>query len=71
MRFEPNDGYYLLTAGYDNLAKLWSSKDYSLLKPLAGHEGKIMAADVSPDGSHTIATVGHDKTIKTWSPDTM
>jgi U4/U6 small nuclear ribonucleoprotein PRP4 len=38
----------LLTAGYDCQAKLWSSKDWKLLKVLAGHEGKIMAADMCP-----------------------
>jgi U4/U6 small nuclear ribonucleoprotein PRP4 len=38
----------LLTAGYDCQAKLWSSKDWKLLKVLAGHEGKIMGADMCP-----------------------
>lgn len=44
-------GHYLLTAGYDCVAKLWSGRDYGLLSTLGGHEGRIMAADlVSGDG---------------------
>lgn len=44
-------------------------KDYSLIKVLAGHEGKIMDADVSSDGSSRIATVGYDRTLKYWGPE--
>ena len=39
-------GHYLLTAGYDCVAKLWSGRDYGLLATLGGHEGRIMAADL-------------------------
>lgn len=28
--------------------QLWSTRDWSLLKVLAGHEGKVMAADIAP-----------------------
>ena len=67
--FEPSDGHYLLTAGYDNVAKLWSTSDFQLVKTLAGHEGKVMGADISPTGDGLIATVGYDRTVKLWSPD--
>ena len=70
VRYDPNDGYYLLTAGFDNISKLWSSKDYSLMSTMAGHEGKVMGADICPDGSGTIATVSYDRTVKFWAPDT-
>jgi U4/U6 small nuclear ribonucleoprotein PRP4 len=43
-------GHYLLTAGYDCVAKLWSGRDYGLLSTLGGHEGRIMAADLVPGG---------------------
>ena len=69
VRYDPNDGYYLLTAGFDSVSKLWSSKDYSLVSTMAGHEGKIMGADICPDGSGTIATVSYDRTVKFWAPD--
>ena len=70
VRYDPNDGYYLLTAGFDSISKLWSSKDYSLLSTMAGHEGKVMGADICPDGSGLIATVSYDRTVKFWGPDT-
>lgn len=58
MRFEPNDGHYLLTAGFDNTTRLWSGPRFRLLRTLAGHEGKVMGADVSPDGTFTVASTG-------------
>lgn len=70
VRYDPNDGYYLLTAGFDSISKLWSSKDYSLMATMAGHEGKVMGADICPDGSGTIATVSYDRAVKFWAPDT-
>uniref|UniRef100_A0A383VFX1 Uncharacterized protein n=1 Tax=Tetradesmus obliquus TaxID=3088 RepID=A0A383VFX1_TETOB len=48
VRWQPGSGHVLLTAGYDCAAKLWSSRDWKLLKVLAGHEGKIMSADMCP-----------------------
>ena len=69
VRFDPNDGYYLLTAGFDNLSKLWSCKDFQLMQTMAGHEGKVMGADICPDGSGLIASVSYDRTVKFWSPD--
>lgn len=69
VRFEPSDGHYLLTAGYDNVAKLWSASKYQLIRTLAGHEGKVMGADIGPASDGLIATVSYDRTIKLWSPD--
>ncbi len=71
VRFEPNDGHYLLTAGYDDEAKLWSAHDFKPLKVLSGHEGKVMHADICPDGSGLIATVSYDRTVKYWAPDSI
>ncbi|KAF6260005.1 WD40-repeat-containing domain protein [Scenedesmus sp. NREL 46B-D3] len=60
VRWQPGSGHVLLTAGYDCQAKLWSSRDWKLLKVLAGHEGKIMAADMCPvySGSGLSASSG-------------
>ena len=69
VRFEPNDGATLLTAGYDNLAKLWSAKNFRLVRTLAGHENKVMGADLSPDGSGVVATTSYDRTVKFWWPE--
>lgn len=71
VRFEPNDGRYLLTAGYDNTSRLWGGRSFRLLRTLAGHEGKVMAADISPDGAFTVASGGYDRTIKLYAPDPL
>lgn len=71
MRFEPNDGRYLLTSGYDNTSRVWGGRRFRLLRTLAGHEGKVMGSDVSPDGAFTIATTGYDRTIKVFAPDPL
>lgn len=68
VRFEPGDGHYLLTAGYDKEAKLWSARDFRPLRVLTGHEGKVMNGDICPDGSGLLATVGYDRTLKLWAP---
>lgn len=49
--------------------QVWSARDFSLLKTLAGHEGKVMGCDVAADGNNTIATVSYDRTVKIWSPE--
>ena len=70
VRFEPSDGHFLVTAGYDNLTKLWDARGLRLVKTLAGHEGKVMGADVSADG-RTVVTAGYDRTVKLWHADDM
>lgn len=59
VRWQPGSGHTLLTTGYDCQAKLWSSRDWKLLKVLAGHEGKIMAADLCPVWSGAGEGSGH------------
>ena len=71
MRFEPTEGRYLLTAGYDNTCRLWGGPRFRLARTLAGHEGKVMGADISSDGSYTVATAGYDRTIKLYQPDPL
>uniref|UniRef100_A0A3B3CPV7 Pre-mRNA splicing tri-snRNP complex factor PRPF4 n=1 Tax=Oryzias melastigma TaxID=30732 RepID=A0A3B3CPV7_ORYME len=58
-------GHFLLTGAYDNTAKVWSHPGWTPLKTLAGHEGKVMSVDVSPDGK-LIATSSYDRTFKLW-----
>ncbi|XP_077441990.1 U4/U6 small nuclear ribonucleoprotein Prp4 isoform X2 [Vanacampus margaritifer] len=65
VRFQPTDGNFLLTCAYDNMAKVWSHPGWMPLKTLAGHEGKVMGVDVSPDGK-LIATCSYDRTFKLW-----
>ncbi|TSL28223.1 U4/U6 small nuclear ribonucleoprotein Prp4 [Bagarius yarrelli] len=68
VKFQPTDGHYLLTGAYDNLAKVWTHPGWSPLKTLAGHEGKVMGLDLSPDGQ-LIATCSYDRTFKLWVAD--
>ena len=69
VRYDPEAGHYLVTSSFDRLSKVWSAKDFKLVKSLAGHEGHVMSADLCPDGSHVLASVSHDHTIKLWTPD--
>uniref|UniRef100_A0A667YK50 Pre-mRNA splicing tri-snRNP complex factor PRPF4 n=1 Tax=Myripristis murdjan TaxID=586833 RepID=A0A667YK50_9TELE len=68
VRFQPTEGHFLLTGAYDNTAKVWSHPGWSPLKTLAGHEGKVMGVDISPDGK-LIATASYDRTFKLWLSD--
>ncbi|GAB4843898.1 hypothetical protein Ancab_013862 [Ancistrocladus abbreviatus] len=65
-KFEPQEGCYLVTASYDMMAKVWSSRDFKPVKTLSGHEAKVTSLDIVADGQY-IATVAHDRTIKLWS----
>ncbi|XP_008549411.1 U4/U6 small nuclear ribonucleoprotein Prp4 [Microplitis demolitor] len=70
VKYQRGDGHYLVTASYDNTAKIWSNKTWQPLKTLQGHDGKVMAVDVSPDHKY-IATSSYDRTFKLWSPENM
>lgn len=69
VRYEHLDGHFFITASYDNTVKVWSSSTFALIKVLAGHESKVMSADICPDGSGTVASVSYDRTLKLWAPD--
>ncbi|KAJ9563332.1 hypothetical protein OSB04_008492 [Centaurea solstitialis] len=66
IKFEPQEGYFLVTASYDMTAKVWSGRDFKPVKVLSGHEAKVTSVDVAGDGQ-SIATVSHDRTIKLWT----
>lgn len=66
VKYEPQEGYFLVTAAYDMTAKVWSGRDFKLIKALSGHEAKVTSLDITGDGSY-IATVSHDRTVKLWA----
>ncbi|XP_046437636.1 U4/U6 small nuclear ribonucleoprotein Prp4-like [Daphnia pulex] len=68
VKFERSSGQYIVSSSYDCTAKIWASNTWQPLKTLSGHDGKVMAVDVSPDGSF-IATASYDRTYKLWSPE--
>ncbi|KZS06618.1 U4/U6 small nuclear ribonucleoprotein Prp4 [Daphnia magna] len=68
VKFEKSSGQFIVSSSYDGTAKIWASNTWQPLKTLSGHDGKVMAVDVSPDGSF-IATASYDRTYKLWSPE--
>ncbi|XP_077986471.1 U4/U6 small nuclear ribonucleoprotein Prp4-like [Glandiceps talaboti] len=68
VRFQKQNGDFLITSSYDNTAKVWAHPGWSPLMTLAGHEGKVMGVDVSPDNQY-IVTSSWDRTFKLWLVD--
>lgn len=68
VKFQPNHGNYLVSASYDCTSKIWAHPTWAPLKTLAGHEGKVMGTDISPDLKY-IATVSYDRTFKLWTTE--
>eukprot|EP00088_Acartia_fossae_P004613 TRINITY_DN1198_c0_g1_i1.p1 TRINITY_DN1198_c0_g1~~TRINITY_DN1198_c0_g1_i1.p1 ORF type:complete len:496 (-),score=101.29 TRINITY_DN1198_c0_g1_i1:97-1584(-) len=66
VRFEKNSGEYLVSSSYDGTAKVWATKTWLPLATLKGHDNKVSACDISPDGS-IIATSSFDRTFKIWT----
>jgi len=58
-------GEALLTASFDGTARVWGCRDWRLLSTMAGHEGKVMAADWNY-ATGGVITAGFDRTIKQW-----
>ncbi|TKA71045.1 hypothetical protein B0A55_06323 [Friedmanniomyces simplex] len=63
-------GTFLVTAGFDKAVNVWSADDWALCKSLTGHDGTVLAADVSAD-SKWIVSCGRDRTVKLWARDDM
>jgi len=61
--FSP-DGKKVLTASWDNTAKLWDLNGKCLLS-IPGHSARINSAVFSPDGN-SILTASNDKTARLW-----
>ncbi|XP_019643680.1 PREDICTED: U4/U6 small nuclear ribonucleoprotein Prp4-like [Branchiostoma belcheri] len=68
LKYQGSEGQYLVTASFDCTAKVWAHPGWSPLKTLAGHEGKLMSIDISPD-SKFIATSSYDRTYKLWAAE--
>ncbi|KAM7271488.1 hypothetical protein ACFE04_030702 [Oxalis oulophora] len=66
VKYEPQEGYFLVSSSFDMTAKVWSGRDFKLVTTLSGHEAKVSSVDVSSDGQ-SIVTVSHDRTIKLWT----
>jgi len=64
------DGSHMLTAGLDNLLKVWSVEDdFAEVRSIEAHDKPLSDVALSPDGT-LLVTVGQDKLVKLWSfPD--
>ena len=63
-------GTFFVSAGFDKKVNVFSADDWALCKSLTGHDGTVLAADVTAD-SRWIASCGRDRTVKLWARDDM
>jgi len=68
VQYQPGDGDFLLTSGFDKTVKVWSARSNQIVKILAGHDGKVARAGVAPN-CEFIASAAHDRTWKLWTPE--
>ena len=61
------DGSRILTASYDNTARLWD-RDGKPLATLKGHTDMVTSAVFAPDGGR-ILTASDDNTARLWDLD--
>jgi guanine nucleotide-binding protein subunit beta-2-like 1 protein len=54
-----------VTAGWDNMVKVWSLNEYKLRFDLAGHTASVEALAISPDSS-LCASAGKDGKVMCW-----
>ncbi|XP_070582205.1 U4/U6 small nuclear ribonucleoprotein Prp4-like [Ptychodera flava] len=68
VKFQKENGNFLVTSSYDNTAKVWAHPGWAPLITLAGHEGKVMGVDISPNNQY-IVTSSWDRTFKLWAAE--
>lgn len=61
-------GTFVVSSGFDKAVNIFSADDWALCKSLTGHDGTVLAADVSESGKW-IASCGRDRTVKLWGRD--
>jgi WD40 repeat protein len=66
--FSP-DGRRIVTASYDNTARIWDAATGALLTVLHGHDARVAHAAFSPDGRRVV-TASNDKTARIWDAAT-
>ena len=57
------DSKTLVSAGMDNLVKLWSAPSWELIRAFEGHANSVNSISLSPDGD-TLASGSTDATVK-------
>ena len=60
------DGRLLASCGNDNLVKLWSTTDLSLVRSLIGHEHHVYSVAFHPGGRHLVSADLHGS-VRQWA----
>jgi WD40 repeat protein len=60
-----SDGRYVITAGADQLVKIWDAKTGEEVRTLAGHTGQVLSVAVSPD-DRLLVSAAADNTLRLW-----
>ena len=66
--FSP-DGQFIVTASYDNTAKIWNAQTGKQVGETMKHDNIVYSASFSPDGQF-IVTASDDNTAKIWNAQT-
>jgi U4/U6 small nuclear ribonucleoprotein PRP4 len=69
IKFETEyEGRIMVTTGYDNKCKIWSTGDWILVRTLVGgHDNKVTSSSHTKDLQYIITT-SFDRTFKLWKP---
>lgn len=59
------DGGTLVTAGMDNLIRLWSLSGWRLVRAFEGHENSVNAIVLTPDETRLVSA-STDKRVRGW-----
>ncbi|MGC4035061.1 MAG: caspase family protein [Chitinophagaceae bacterium] len=60
------DGKFIVTASWDNTAKIWDAAEGKLLRELKGHTASLTSAIFSPDTKYVLTT-SKDNTARLWN----
>jgi WD40 repeat protein len=66
--FSP-DGGRIVTASFDNTARIWDTATNTVLHELTGHTDTVWTARFSPDGKRVV-TASDDHSVIVWDADT-
>ncbi|OCK82527.1 WD40 repeat-like protein [Lepidopterella palustris CBS 459.81] len=70
LRFFPDSGHLLLSAGADNKIGLWDVyHNRELLRTFSGHNKSVNDIDFSPDGTQFLSS-SYDRYMKLWDTET-
>lgn len=60
-----HDQRYVVTAGADQLVKIWDAKTGEQVRTLAGHTGQVLSVAVSPN-DRLLVSAAADNTLRLW-----